>query len=144
MTMLAMAERLARAAHAGQRDLVGDYHLHLERVVGLVEGDEAKAVAWLHDILEDTPTTSLDLLAAGIPETVVDAVRVLTRHRSANYHTDYRNYIKTVAEEGNRFALAVKIADLKDHLRPLDPPVLKPERRRQYERSLRKLERIVR
>ena len=133
MTALERAERLARAAHAGQRDLVGPYHLHLERVVAMVEGDEAKAVAWLHDIIEDTAVSALDLLAAGIPEPVVDAVRVLTRTQP----DVYLDYIKIIKTEGSAAAQAVKIADLVDHLRPLDPPVLKPERRRTYEKALK-------
>jgi (p)ppGpp synthase/HD superfamily hydrolase len=53
---LQLAERIARKAHAGQMDTVtgADYITHVERVVALVEGDEAKAVAWLHDVVEDS------------------------------------------------------------------------------------------
>lgn len=66
--MLQTAERLARHAHAGQvEQLTGDDYIHhVERVVALVEGDEAKAVAWLHDVLEDTKVSADNLLAAGV------------------------------------------------------------------------------
>jgi (p)ppGpp synthase/HD superfamily hydrolase len=137
-TMASRAERIARVAHAGMRDLLEDYHFHLERVAGLVEGDETKAAAWLHDIIEDTPTTSLELLEAGISEPVVDAVRVLT-HPPHPYN--WKDYIRAVKTSGLPSAVAVKIADLKDHLRPLEPSPLKPERRRKYEWALRTLER---
>ena len=61
------AEALARAAHATQVDLSGEpYTNHLARVAARVTSDDEKAVAWLHDILEDTPTTPDDLAAAGI------------------------------------------------------------------------------
>lgn len=144
--MLRLAEQLARAAHAGQIEkLTGHaYVQHLERVVALVEGDDAKAVAWLHDVLEDTPTTIADLLAAGVPEPIVDAVRVLTRTRPHVYAGQpgdkYRDYIRTVRDEDNALALSVKIADLRDHLRPMDPDVLPASMRRRYESALRTLE----
>src|SRR6187402_2103897 len=75
------AERQARQAHAGQVEaLTGDDYIHhVERVVALVGDDEAKAVAWLHDVLEDTKVSADDLLAAGVSETVVEAVRALTK-----------------------------------------------------------------
>ena len=79
--MLQTVERQARQAHAAQlEELTGDDYIHhIERVVALVEGEEAKAVAWLHDVLEDTKVSADDLLAAGVSETVVEAVRVLTK-----------------------------------------------------------------
>lgn len=73
-----LAEQLARIAHAGQVDKQGlPYIEHVARVAASVvtdvcatvpdTGSTAVAAAWLHDVLEDTPTTAADLLAAGIP-----------------------------------------------------------------------------
>ena len=138
------AEVIARVAHATQRDhLTGrPYIEHIERVVALVDGDDAKAVAWLHDVLEDTEMTFSDLLEAGISECVVDAVRLLTRCPtvSASYdfdgRQDYGTYIDYVRTSGNALAIAVKVADLLDHLRPASLHVLTPSMRERYPKAL--------
>jgi guanosine-3',5'-bis(diphosphate) 3'-pyrophosphohydrolase len=138
VTFLATAERLARSAHLGQVEkLTGRaYAEHLVRVAALVEGDEAKAVAWLHDTLEDTALTVEDLRAAGLPESVIRAVLILTHDRLDTY----AEYIRCVAEEGNALALAVKLADLRDHLRPMEPVVLPPGMHKRYAKALAILE----
>jgi (p)ppGpp synthase/HD superfamily hydrolase len=134
-TQAALAETIARKAHASQIEkLSGDpYIKHIERVVALVDGDEAKAVAWLHDIIEDTPTTAADLTAAGVSPAVVKAVVLLT-------HGDepYADYILMLKNSGDALALAVKRADLLDHLRPMTwtlPAKLKDK----YEPALKEL-----
>jgi (p)ppGpp synthase/HD superfamily hydrolase len=123
-TVLAKAEEIARRAHEGQiEESTGDpYIRHIERVVALVEGEDAKAVAWMHDVLEDTPMTDIQLIAEGIPEHIVDSVEILTRHGPESY-ADYIDYIKKI---GDSLAIAVKIADLRDHLRPNCPERLRP------------------
>jgi len=130
------AEAMARAAHATHVEpLSGDpYVYHLERVAALVESDDEKATAWLHDIIEDTPTTAADLRAAGIAEAIITAVELLTRTGSEPYAA----YIGRIKASGNALALAVKRADLKDHLRP--KPVPLPDRMlRKYEPALTEL-----
>lgn len=131
-----IAEHVARQAHAGQREeATGEpYTTHLERVVSMVEGDEAKAVAWLHDVLEDTPRTIFDLQAAGVSEPVLQAVLLLTRGSET-----YAEYIETLRVTRNPLALAVKIADLQDHLREATADWLNDSRRRRYERALDRL-----
>jgi len=124
------AERLARAAHAGQVDKVGnDYILHVARVVGMVDGDDAKAVAWLHDVLEDTPVTEADLRAGGFSETILTALRLLTR---TDDEVSYAHYIEVIRASGNPLAIAVKLGDLRDHLDPNCPARLRPR----YERAI--------
>lgn len=127
------AERIARQAHAGQTEesTGDDYIRHIERVVAMVDGDDAKAVAWLHDVIEDSPLTYGDLLDAGISPRVVDAVEVLTRVS----HQPYEHYIRDLALSGDDLALTVKLADLRDHLRPNCPERLRPR----YEQALRTL-----
>jgi (p)ppGpp synthase/HD superfamily hydrolase len=130
---MTLAEQIARHAHAGQtEESTGDpYVYHLQRVAALVEGDAAKAVAWLHDVIEDTAVTAGDLVMAGIPLDVLEAVVVLTRTEEETY----ADYIAEIETSGNPLALAVKIADLKDHLRPTCPARLRPR----YERALQHL-----
>lgn len=120
MNFVAIAENIARLAHAGQVEKYGDapYITHIERVVAGVTSDDAKAVAWLHDVLEDTSWTEHKLRKAGIPRHVVEAVVILTRVKPMTY----ADYIDTIKVSGDPLALAVKVADLKDHLRANHEP----------------------
>jgi hypothetical protein len=118
------AERIAREAHAGQVDKVGnDYILHVERVAGMVDGDEAKAVAWLHDVVEDTSVTMADLRAEGFSKDILTALRLLTRRDD---EVSYAHYIEDIRASGNPLAVAVKVGDLRDHLDPNCPERLRP------------------
>lgn len=128
---LETAIALARRHHAGQtEESTGDpYEKHLERVAAFVFSDAAKIVAWLHDILEDTPLIAADLRQAGIPQALVASVIILTRRSDETY----AQYIERVANSNDRLALEVKLADLHDHLRPNCPERLRPR----YERAVR-------
>ena len=60
------AEDYARQAHAGQTyGPTEPYTVHLEAVVAIVRGvddsPEALATAWLHDVLEDTEVTGVEI-----------------------------------------------------------------------------------
>ena len=86
---LARAESLARRAHAAQVDKSGaPYVEHLAFVADHVAGDDAKTVAWLHDIVEDTEVTLDDLRREGFPEHIVAAVDAHT-HRAGEAYLDY-------------------------------------------------------
>ena len=123
-----IAEQIARKAHAGQVDRVSGrpYIEHVERVVAMVDGDEAKAAAWLHDVLEDSDLTPEALEAAGISERVILAVRHLTRYEPWIYGP----YIDRL--RAGQIAAQVKVADLRDHLTPACPDSLRPR----YEAAL--------
>lgn len=74
------AVSLATTAHAGQTDKAGAAYIGLPlRVMARVAGDDARMVAVLHDVIEDTPVTAADLLALGYPAAVVDAVEALSK-----------------------------------------------------------------
>ena len=100
---------LALAAHNGQfrRDGVTPYIKHPEAVAARVKGDEmAEAVAWLHDVIEDTDQTADDLRAMLVPDNVIAAVELMT-HPHGEPYKDYLKRIKT-----NPLATKVKIADM--------------------------------
>lgn len=102
-----IARSIAQRAHAGQLDKAGQPYVgHPAHVAASVEGDKAKAVAWLHDVVEDTDTTFEDLVAAGICEDVIAALRLLTHDKAVPY-MDYVAKVKT-----NSLARTVKLADL--------------------------------
>src|SRR3954469_13798466 len=86
--LVGRASELARTAHAGQfrRDGVTPYATHPEAVARRVAGDEtAEAVAWLHDVLEDTAITVDDLRNGQIPEEVISSVVLLTNKGDIGY-----------------------------------------------------------
>ena len=106
--MLELALSIATKAHRGQFDKVGiDYIEHPIFVASQVDSEEEKAVALLHDVIEDSSVTAEELLNAGLPETVVTAVQILSKKKGQ----DYQTYLKTV--KSNPLARAVKLADLK-------------------------------
>lgn len=102
------ASRLAHIAYEGQMYGARPYTAHLQAVVDSVSsahwGAHHICVAWLHDILEDTPVT-VSGLRGGFPEVVVDAVVALTKVDGESYS----EYIEKVA--ANPVALVVKIHD---------------------------------
>ena len=107
-SMVDLASSIARKAHEGQLDKAGvDYIEHPIYVASQVDTEEEKAVALLHDVIEDSPVSAEGLLQAGLPETVVTAVQVLTKKKEQ----DYQTYLETVKK--NPLARVVKLADLK-------------------------------
>ena len=106
--MLELALSIATKAHRGQFDKAGiDYIEHPIFVASQVDSEEEKAVALLHDVIEDSSVTAEELLNAGLPETVVTAVQILSKKKGQ----DYQTYLKTV--KSNPLARVVKLADLK-------------------------------
>ena len=111
MKMANIALEIAINAHKGQKDLGGrDYIEHPKAVADLLETDEEKTVAYLHDVLEDTAITEEDLVIMGISSEIVCAIKVLTKKRGE----PYTEYIERVKE--NELARKVKIADLQHNM----------------------------
>ena len=108
MLLYQQALAIAKDAHKGQVDKAGvEYIQHPLFVASLVEGELAKTVALLHDVVEDSDWTLEDLRKEGLPEEVVQAVGILTKKRNENYE----EYILRVKQ--NPLARQVKLADLK-------------------------------
>lgn len=143
LQMCAKASLLARIAHASQTEKYGrkrPYVEHLAAVVRLINYEtcervgvsytETRAVAWLHDICEDTPCAPSDLHCCfGFPVGVATAVALLTRSKTeATAYDGYYAYIMKIAMSGNAMAVLVKLADLDDHLAMVDGKYLCPER----------------
>lgn len=106
---ISLAQRIAVAAHADQVDKVGRPYLeHVTRVAEGVDGLD-RAVAWLHDVVEDTPTTADDLLAAGVQPDVVAAVEAISRGEDEEPDHYYARV------RANAMALRVKTSDIADN-----------------------------
>ena len=81
--MIKTALSIAREAHKGQKDKAGeDYIFHPVTVALLCDGAKAKAVALLHDTIEDTDVTYEEIKEA-LGEEIADAVKLLTQDPGA-------------------------------------------------------------
>jgi (p)ppGpp synthase/HD superfamily hydrolase len=122
--MASRARLIASLAHHGQTDAIGaPYWGHLARVAAYAETIrgrtsapfdryDVEAVAWLHDVLEDTPVTYDELRIAGMNPSVCQAVALLT-HRGQ----PRAEYLSRVAAQP--LARLVKIADTLDNTNPV-------------------------
>lgn len=147
--LLAAARGIAIAAHHGQTDKAGrPYYWHPQDVAQIAmaynEASETGysdevvgAVAWLHDVLEDTDVTPADLQDAGMPPEVIKAIRLLTR-TSEGLEGMYYSAIRE-----HPLALAVKLADIENNLDPertcLLPTQTAARLKMKYQEALEKL-----
>jgi len=112
----------AAKVHEGQSYGAEPYTVHLEAVVAIVRGvessEEAVAVAWLHDAVEDTEATNIEIYHAFGP-CVATAVMLLTdppgfpnrRTRKAELHRTLATLEYPNGGVAERLALLVKAAD---------------------------------
>ncbi len=108
---LDQALAIAVAAHAGQKDKVGQpYILHPLRIMHRMATDEERMVAVLHDVVEDSDVTLDDLCRAGFSPAIVEAVDALTRREGETYDL----YVARTAYLP--LAKRVKVADLEDNM----------------------------
>lgn len=109
--MVKRAQSLAAKVHASQKDKGGNPYInHIEGVAAGVESVEAKTVAYLHDVLEDTVTTEDDLKKEGFPAEIIEAVKTLTKYKDETYE----EFIKRVGK--NPLATKVKLSDLANNM----------------------------
>lgn len=120
-----VARRIAWKNHLEQRNRFGDPVIeHVARVAAAVPR-EARAVPWLHDLLELTPIEPIKLRAHGLTATEGRALRLLTRCPD----DAYRGYVLRIARARDRagaIARVVKLADLDDQLAHGRPPPSAP------------------
>jgi (p)ppGpp synthase/HD superfamily hydrolase len=131
------AVEIAARAHAGHNDRYGEPELlHVLQVTVSVAA-EARVVAALHDVLEDSDLTADDLLEMGLSEVELEAVLLLTRPEDDPYD-EYIERIVTAEGEAGHLARIVKMADLQNNLSRLTPE--HEDRRERYENAIRRLE----
>jgi (p)ppGpp synthase/HD superfamily hydrolase len=107
-----LAQALATGAHAGQMDKAKrPYITHPARVAARVQpyGPEFMAVAWLHDVLEDTEVTAEDLFNVGLPRRIVDGVMSLTKLEGEDHSA------AVIRASKHPLGLVVKAADVADN-----------------------------
>ncbi|MFD7426334.1 HD domain-containing protein [Streptomyces sp. NPDC059814] len=125
---LAEVERVAREAHAGQRDKAGrPYAEHLAAVAEGVRArggsDDQIAAAWLHDAVEDDALSARWLAGAALPQEVKDMVLAVSKRDGEDLPSYTRRILATPG------ALLVKEADLAHNADPARLAVLEPATR---------------
>jgi len=129
--LLLEAIKLATNFHNGQFDRAGvPYILHCIKVMHYLKTDdeELQCIAILHDILEDTKCTDINLMQAGMTQRIIDGVVSLTKFKDISTE-DYLNQISK-----NKDAIKVKMADLRHNL---DILRLKNVRQKDFDRIVK-------
>lgn len=104
---------IAAKAHRGQLDLDGNPEILHPLAVGLAGSNQLETVVgFLHDVVEDSDFSFVDLKENGVGKEELDALRLLTHDDNLSYD----EYIERIATSGNITALHVKLNDLHNNL----------------------------
>ena len=102
------AMKLSFEAHKDQLDKSGiPYVYHPFHLAEQMNTEETVVVALLHDVVEDTEYTIQDMIEMGFPQSVTDALTLMTHSKNV----PYLEYVVKLKE--NPIAREVKIADLR-------------------------------
>ena len=128
------AQAWAEKLHQGQVDKSGKSYIgHPARVAGRLDSLEAQVVGWLHDTVEDTGLSLLEVEKQFGPETAAAVDAVSRRTGEA-----WDSYLLRVKQ--NPIACQVKISDLIDNsnLTRLEKVAIRDvERQAKYNRALK-------
>lgn len=133
-----LARTLAMSAHHGQVDKIGEPYIgHPARIAAAVRSDgysdEVEAVAWLHDVVEDTPVTLDHLRRYGFTPAVVGAVDAISKRKGEGFEAYYERV------KADPIALVVKWHDVADNADPARLAKVAPDTRERlrakYERA---------
>ncbi|MBR4110892.1 MAG: GTP pyrophosphokinase [Clostridia bacterium] len=131
------AMKIAFDAHKEQVDKNGiPYIYHPVHLAEQMNTEYEICVAFLHDTVEDCDVTFDDLIEAGFPDEVVEALKLMTHDKSV----PYMEYVRKI--KNNPIAKAVKLADLRHNsdLTRLDHVTEKDLiRKKKYEQAIRLL-----
>lgn len=115
----ARASLIAEQAHRGTLEPNGETLIaHVRRVAKAAPGF-VRSVAWLHEVFECSSVSEEELLAAGLTNEELRALRLLTRHTKSRSKANYLAHIGLIARSSGRagaLARIVKRLDLADRL----------------------------
>ncbi len=131
MPLLADADALAAAAHAGQTRRHGAAYIDhpravariaadLAAVTGVALDDDARAAALCHDVIEDSPTHPREVVAARLGERVAAAVTHLTK--TGKGEEAVAAYYATLRRDGLTSTKLIKVCDRLHNLSELHKP----------------------
>ena len=106
--MTKKALKLCFDVHKEQVDKSGlPYVFHPFHLAEQMETEDTTIVALLHDVVEDSDLTLVDLRQIGFGDTVIAALALLTHDPAV----EYMDYVRAIKD--NPIARAVKLADLR-------------------------------
>jgi (p)ppGpp synthase/HD superfamily hydrolase len=112
MNLLEKVISFALEAHTGHTDKTGrPYILHPLHLMSQMDTDEERMAAVLHDVIEDTNHTLADIAALGVPQTVLEALTLLTHD---DKDTPYLDYVRAL--KPHPLARKIKLADLRHNM----------------------------
>lgn len=127
-TPITLALSIANEAHLGQtygnRGLPYIYHPMAVACAAVAHGypEHMVVAALLHDVIEDTEVTYIELLDAGISEEAVALVELLTRKEERSGSTfkeeSYTDFVTRIA--ANPEAARIKLLDIEHNMSTLD------------------------
>ncbi len=110
---LVTAMKLCADAHQGQTDKAGNpYILHPLKVAATGKNLNQVVLGFLHDVVEDTAYTLLNIVEQGFPEFIVQALDAISKRENETRE----EYLYRVAQ--NELATIVKQYDLNDNSDP--------------------------
>ena len=109
---LERAIEIAVAAHKGQVDKFGNpYILHVFQVLLYGKTNDEKIVGVLHDVVEDTDWTFELLEKEGFSDSVIEALKCVTKTSDTEDYEAFTNRVKK-----NPLAIKVKLNDLRSNM----------------------------
>ena len=136
--MTKRAMKLCYEAHKDQVDKSGiPYVFHPIHLAEQMLDEDTTVVALLHDVVEDTEYTLVDLIQRGFSPKVIDALKLMTHNDSV----PYLDYVENLKQ--NPIARTVKLADLRHNsdltrLKEVDEKAL--ERVQKYKKAIQILD----
>ena len=114
MISIEVTLRIALEAHTGQKDLDGNPAILHPLAVGLMGRTDAEIKAgFLHDVVEDSSITLVDLKNRGVEDDVLTALSLLSHNKAK---VGYFEYVENIIASGNVTAIHVKLNDLHHNL----------------------------
>ena len=106
------AIKIACEAHQGQSSINGEpYILHPLRLLIKAKSNEERIIAILHDVIEKTNISLLDLKNNGFDQNIISSIDSLSRRRSESYI----EYIERLMQ--NKISVKIKLLDLADNIK---------------------------
>ena len=103
---------IACEAHQGQSSINGEpYILHPLRLLIKAKSNEERIIAILHDVIEKTNISLLDLKNKGFDQNIISSIDSLSRRRNESYI----EYIERLMQ--NKISVKIKLLDLVDNIK---------------------------
>lgn len=126
------AEIIAEEMFKGVKDKEGKPYIeHLRFVSEAQPTEEGKIVGLLHDLIEDTNTTLLELQEVGYSDKILYSLVLLTKVKGISYS----EYIDKILASGDEIAIRVKEADMRNNMDPERIARLTPEYQEKFKQK---------